>query len=119
MLITLHRRPLALVALCTAARVPDAAPLPLAQRAPLPLAQRAPLPLAQRAPLPLAQRAGRPECLGEQRRAQSGLLRLERGHVARAHVRTPLPRGPLRLGQATQPPRQRDEGRLALAGLGR
>ena len=103
MLITLHRRPLALVALCTAARVPDAAPLPLAQRA----------------PLPLAQRAGRPECLGEQRRAQSGLLRLERGHVARAHVRTPLPRGPLRLGQATQPPRQRDEGRLALAGLGR
>ena len=111
MLITLHRRPLALVALCTAARVPDAAPLPLAQRAPLPLAQRA--------PLPLAQRAGRPECLGEQRRAQSGLLRLERGHVARAHVRTPLPRGPLRLGQATQPPRQRDEGRLALAGLGR
>jgi hypothetical protein len=102
-LITLHRRPLALVALCTAARVPDAAPLPLAQRA----------------PLPLAQRAGRPECLGEQRRAQSGLLRLERGHVARAHVRAPLPRGPLRLGQATQPPRQRDQGRLALAGLGR
>ena len=95
MLITLHRRPLALVALCTAARVPDAAPLPLAQR------------------------AGRPECLGEQRRAQGGLLRLERGHVARAHVRAPLPRGPLRLGQATQPPRQRDEGRLALAGLGR
>ena len=92
---TLHRRLLPLVALCTAAPVPDAAPLPLAQR------------------------AGRPERLGEQRRAQSGLLRLERRHVARAHVRAALPRGPLRLGQPTQPPRQRDEGRLALAGLGR
>ena len=80
-----------LAALCRAALIPNATLLP--------------------------QRAWLPMSLGKQRRPQSSLLSLQRRHVAGANVRAPLPRGPLRVRQAAQPPRQRDERQLTLAGV--